>query len=211
MNVTDAVLTRQSIRAFKPNPVPPDILKKIVGTALRSPSSGNSQPCEYAIVSGAKLDEIKAAILAAATQMPITDIPIAMNYPEPWRTRYAGLMHGVQEILGITREDKQKRAEWNIWGMQMWGAPACIYVIIDKDLYNASEVPNSLNIFDCGLVSQTIMLLAVEHGLGTIPAIMPVLYPDILRKALGLPANKLFVVGLPIGYPDWDQDRKSVV
>jgi nitroreductase len=205
MNVTDAVNKRQSIRAFKPDPVPPDVLKQIVGTALRAPSSGNSQPCEYAVVSGTRLEEIKSAILAAATtQIPATDIPIAMNYPEPWRTRYAGLMWGVQEKLGIKREDKQKRADWNLWGMKMWGAPACIFVIIDKDLYNASEVPNSLNIFDCGLVSQTIMLLAVEHGLGTIPAIMPVLYPDILRKALDLPANKLFVVGLPIGYPDWD-------
>jgi nitroreductase len=210
MNVTDAVNKRQSIRAFKPDPVPAEVLRQIVGTALRAPSSGNSQPCEYAVVSGARLEAIKSAILAAATtQIPATDIPIAMNYPEPWRTRYSGLMWGVQEKLGIKREDKQKRAEWNLWGMQMWGAPSCIFIMIDKDLYNASEVPNSLNIFDCGLVSQTIMLLAVEYGLGTIPAIMPVLYPDILRKALDLPANKLFVVGLPIGYPDWEHPANN--
>jgi nitroreductase len=204
MNVTDAVLTRQSIRTFKPDPIPPDILKKIVETALRSPSSGNSQPCEYAVVSGSKLDEIKQAVVANLSQMPNPDIPSPMSYPEPWKSRYAGLMHGVQEMMGITREDKQKRADWNLWGMKMWGAPTCIYVYIDKNLYNAVELPNSLNIFDCGLVSQTIMLLAVEHGLGTIPALMTVFYPDILRRVLGLPANKLFVVGLPIGYPDWD-------
>jgi nitroreductase len=204
MNVSDAVTKRQSIRAFKPDPVPPDILRKIVETALRTPSSGNSQPCEYAVVSGAKLEEIRQAVLANLAQIPKMDIPISMSYPEPWGSRYGALMHGVQEKLGITREDKRKRADWNLWGMKMWGAPACIYVMIDKNLYNAGEVPNFLNLFDCGLVSQTIMLLAVENGLGTIPAIMPVLYPDILRKVLGLPANKLFVVGLPIGYPDWD-------
>jgi nitroreductase len=204
MNVSEAVVKRQSIRAFKPDPVPPDILKKILETALRTPSSGNSQPCEYAVVSGAKLEDVKAAVLAAATQMPKLDIPIPMNYPEPWRSRYGDMMHGVQEKLGITREDKQKRADWNLWGMKLWGAPSCIYVLIDKNFYNAGEIPNSLNIFDCGLVTQTVMLLAVEHGLGSLPAIVPVLYPDVLRRVLGLPDNKLFVVGIPVGYPNWD-------
>ncbi len=204
MNVSEVVVKRQSIRAFKPDPVPQDILKKILETALHAPSAGNSQPCEYAVVSGAKLVAVKAAVLTATSQMPKIDIPISMNYPEPWGSRYAIIMHGVQEKLGISREDKQKRADWNIWGMQLWGAPACIYIIIDKNFYNAGEVPNSLNIFDCGLVAQTIMLLATEQGLGTIPAIMPVLYPEILRQVLGLPANKLFVAGIPIGYPDWE-------
>ncbi len=204
MNVDEAVIKRQSIRAFKSDPVPQDILKKILETTLRAPSSGNSQPCEYAVVSGSKLEEVKTAVLAAAGQMPRLDISISMNYPEPWRSRYGDMMHGVQEKLGITREDKQKRADWNLWGMKLWGAPCCIYVLIDKNFYNASETPNSLNIFDCGLVTQTIMLLAVEHGLGSLPALVPVLYPDILRKVLGLPDNKLFVVGIPIGYPDWD-------
>ena len=204
MNVKEAVIKRQSIRAFKPNPVPQGILEEIIETALRAPSAGNSQPCEYAIVSGAKLDDVKAATLAAATEMPRMDIPLSVNYPEPWRSRYSAMMHGVQEKLGITREDKQKRADWNLWGMKLWGAPTCIYVLIDKNLYNAGEVPNLLNIFDCGLVTQTIMLLAVEHGLGSLPAILPVLYPDALRKVLGLPDNKLFVIGIPIGYPDWD-------
>jgi len=46
------------------------------------------------------------------------------------------------------------------------------------------------------------MLLATEHGLGTIPAIQPVLYADILRKLLGLPESKLMVMGIPIGYED---------
>jgi nitroreductase len=53
------------------------------------------------------------------------------------------------------------------------------------------------------------MLLATEQGLGTIPALMPVLYPDVLRKALGLPENKLFVIGIPIGYPDWNHPANS--
>ena len=204
MNVIEAVLKRQSIRAFKPDPVPPELLNKIMETALRVPSSGNSQPCEYAVVSGARLESIKSGILASLAQMPNPDIPAPMEYPEPWRSRYGALMRGVQQLLGITREEKQKRADWNLWGMKMWGAPACIFIYIDRDFFKAAEVPNFLNIFDCGMAAQTIMLLATGEGLGTIPAIMPVLYPDVLRRELSLPANKLFVLGIPVGYIDHD-------
>jgi len=58
------------------------------------------------------------------------------------------------------------------------------------------------NLFDCGLITQNILLLATAQGLGTIPAIIPVLYPDIQRRVLGLPASKLMVLGIPIGYTD---------
>ena len=48
------------------------------------------------------------------------------------------------------------------------------------------------------------MLLAGQYGLGTIPQIQAVDYPDILRKVLGIPDSKLIVLGIAIGYPDWE-------
>ena len=48
------------------------------------------------------------------------------------------------------------------------------------------------------------MLLAVNFGLGTLPAIQLVKYPDVLKKVLGIPDSKLMVLGIAIGYPDWD-------
>ncbi|MHB8085965.1 MAG: nitroreductase [Dehalococcoidia bacterium] len=205
MNVNEAVNTRRSIRAFKPDPVPPEILRRVVETALRAPSAGNSQPCEFVVVGGAKLQEIKEAVSSATLDMIKFDIPVSLQYPEPWSSRYGANVKGLQQQLGLTREDKQGRADWNSWGMKLWGAPSCIYLTIDKAFYRASDILNSLNVFDCGMSALTIMLLATEEGLGTIPAIMPVLYPDILRRLLGLPENKLFVLGIPIGYPDPDQ------
>jgi nitroreductase len=202
MNVLEAINKRHSTRAFKTDPVPQDLLKKIVEGALRSPSASNSQPWEFAVVSGAKLEEIKKSCLENATSMPTLDISISMQYPEPWAARRAAVMTGVLEKLGIAREDKQKRIEWGMWGFKLWGAPTCIYVMIERDFYTANNGLNHWNIFDCGLVAQNIMLLATEHGLGTIPAIQPVLYPNILRKVLGLPDSKLMVMGIPIGYTD---------
>jgi nitroreductase len=48
------------------------------------------------------------------------------------------------------------------------------------------------------------MLLAVKHGLGTIPEIQAVAYPDVLRKILNIPDSKLIVLGIALGYPDQD-------
>jgi nitroreductase len=202
MEVIEAINKRHSVRSFKPDPVPPQILKKIIEGALRSPSASNSQPWEFAVVSGAKLEEIKKAYIENAANMPVLDITIALQYPEPWSARRSAVMAGVLEKLGIGREEKQKRIEWGLYGSRLWGAPSCIYIMIDRDFYYANNAVNHWNIFDCGLVAQDVMLLATEQGLGTIPAIQPVLYPDILRKILNLPPGKLMVMGIPIGYAD---------
>ena len=202
MDVLETINKRHSVRAFKPDPVPQDILKKIVEGALRAPSASNSQPWEFAIVSGGKLDEIKQGFLDNSTKLPNLDVPISLQYPEPWKSRRSAVMAGVLEELGVAREDKQKRMEWQMFGFKLWGAPSCIYIMIDSEFHHADNGTNIWNIFDCGLVAQNIMLLATVHGLGTIPALMPVLYPDVLRSALGLPPSKLMVMGIPIGYED---------
>jgi len=202
MDVLDAINKRHSVRAFKPDPVPQDILKKIIEGALRSPSASNSQPWEFAIVSGARLEEIKQAYIDNSTKMPNLDVPIPFQYPEPWISRRAAVMAGVLKKLGVAREDRQKRMELNQLGFRLWGAPSCIYVMIDSAFHHADNGTNMWNVFDCGLITQNILLLATEHGLGTIPAIIPVLYPDIQRSILGLPASKLMVLGIPIGYRD---------
>ena len=44
MNVGEAVERRISVRAFKPDPVPGALLRKILQQAGRAPSGGNVQP-----------------------------------------------------------------------------------------------------------------------------------------------------------------------
>jgi hypothetical protein len=48
------------------------------------------------------------------------------------------------------------------------------------------------------------MLLALEYGLGTVSQAQSVVYPNILRRVLNLPGSKLIVLGIAIGYPDWN-------
>jgi nitroreductase len=53
------------------------------------------------------------------------------------------------------------------------------------------------------------MLLATNYGLGTIAQAQAVTYPDIIRKVLKIPEDKLLALGIAIGYPDMEKTRNK--
>ena len=52
MDVVQAINERFAVRAYKPDPVPLDLMKKILQQALRAPSWANTQPWEFAVATG---------------------------------------------------------------------------------------------------------------------------------------------------------------
>jgi nitroreductase len=205
MDVVEAISSRKSIRAYRPDPVPREVLSEIMELSLRAPSWGNTQPWQFAIVTGKKLAEIRRAFTEQAEDAGNTDIPMPPGFPEPYITRYRALGRKVFVLKGIGREDKDKRKLWLLQGLRLFEAPCAIYIYIDRSLYEQSEGLNVWPLFDCGLVAENIMLLAASHGLGTIAQIQAVMYPDVLRRVVGIPDSKLIVLGIAIGYPDWEE------
>jgi nitroreductase len=204
MDITTAIKERKSVRAFKPDPVPQSILKEIMELALRAPSWANTQPWEFVIAAGAKLEEIKQGFVASLDEESKLDIARPWNFPEPYASRIGKLMGTEQKIKGVEREDREGRGWWRQQGLKNYGAPAVIYILIDRAFYFQEEI-NAWLLFDCGLVAENIMLLATARGLATVAQAQAVQYPDILRQTLGVPESKLFVIGIAIGYPD-DKD-----
>jgi nitroreductase len=204
MEIVEAIQQRKSIRAFKSSPVPQEILKEIMELALRAPSWGNTQPWEFAIVGGKKLEEIRQAFVEKAGEEHNPEIPHPRKFPEPYDTRRRVLGRKVLELKGIRREDKEKRKWWLLQGLRLFEAPCVIYIYIDRSFYQQSDGLNIWPVFDCALVAENIMLLATNYGLGTIAQIQTVVYPDVLREVLGIPDSKLIVLGISVGYPDWD-------
>jgi len=205
MDIVEAIQQRKSTRAFKSDLVPQEILKEIMELALRAPSWGNTQPWEFAIATGKKLEEIRQAFIekAAAAAQDNPDIPRPREFPQPYDTRYRVVGRKVLELKGISREDKEKRRWWILQGLRLFEAPCAIYICIDRSFYLQGGGLNVWPMFDCGLVAENVMLLATRYGLGTIPQIQAVVYPDVLRKVLGIPDSKLIVLGIAVGYPDW--------
>lgn len=60
------------------------------------------------------------------------------------------------------------------------------------------------SMLDLGSVSQSIMLAAQEFGLATAPAVMLILYPELIHKTLHIPEDEAVVLGIAMGYADLD-------
>ena len=198
MDVAETIKARKSVRAFKPTPVSRDIIKGIVEQALRAPSWGNTQPWEFAVVTGKKLAKIQEGFLERGDQEPNPDIARPYDFPEPYMSRVMALPFRRQMP---SKEDMDRR---RIQNFQHYGAPAVIYLLVGRSFFYQPKGINVWSLYDCGSVVQNIMLLATFHGLGTIAQAQAVVYPDIIRKVLGTPQSKLIALGIAIGYPDWD-------
>ena len=204
MDICEVISERNSIRAFKSDAVPRQTLKEIMGLALRAPSWANTQPWEFAIVCGRKLDEIRQAFIEKAEEQLNPDLAAPREFPEPFNTRRRAIGIKLFEIMGIKREDREKRRWWQLQGQKLFDAPSVIYIYTERSFYSQGDSINVWSIFDCGLIAENIMLLATKYELGTIPQIQAVAYPDVLRKILEIPDSKLIVLGIAIGYPNWD-------
>jgi nitroreductase len=200
MDIIEAIKARRSIRAYKTDPVPRKVLEEILIIATHAPSSVNSQPWEFVIVTGDKLNELKEKNLAARDSgerpeyvlYPGTGLPdlIALNSERSNR-----ITARILEAMGV-HDDKEARINWARRGLRLFDAPAMIYILMDKKYMPASY-------FDIGMVAHSICVTALNYGIGTIISAQSVMYPRMIRNVLGIPDNKNPVIGIPIGYPDW--------
>ncbi len=52
MDFGDVVRRRRMVRAFRPDPIPSDVLDRVVGAALRAPAAGNSDGTDLVVLEG---------------------------------------------------------------------------------------------------------------------------------------------------------------
>ncbi|HEY95923.1 MAG TPA: hypothetical protein G4O15_13415 [Dehalococcoidia bacterium] len=208
MELKDAINTRKTTRGFTDKPVPKEILEEIVKQALRAPSWGNTQPWEFVIAGGDVFTEIKQAYLDKAEETPSPDLPFPQQFPEFIRER---LPYARRQQPPDNRDPKEVLKERQVMGSRMYEAPAVIYILTDREMYEQDgRSKDTYAIFDCGLIAQTIMLLAVEYGLGTVAAAQSVRCPEVLREKLEIPDSKVIVLGILIGYPDTENPQYKI-
>ena len=51
---------RRSVRGYRPNPIPHPVMDEIIDVATRAPSSMNTQPWHFHVISGEALERIRA-------------------------------------------------------------------------------------------------------------------------------------------------------
>ncbi len=199
--VTDAVNTRRSIRAFKPDCVSMDTVKSILHTAGRAPSGTNIQPWKVYVTQGEIKDRLcNAACEAFDAQTPEHQIEVPY-YPEKWFEPYLARRRKIgwdlYGLLGIEKGQREKTHAQHRRNYLFFDAPVGLIFTLHRDLAVGSWL-------DYGLFLQSIMLLAREQGLHTCPQAAWNDYHSIIRSQLNIDNSEVIVCGMAMGYADPD-------
>jgi len=201
MDVIEAVKKRKSIRGYKPDPVPRQVLEQILESASRAPSAMNTQPWEFTMLTGEVLKTVRRSNVELLNSgVPPNPEHVVTSWPKEsiYRQRQVDLAKQLFQFMDIPREDKEKRAKWLERGFRYFDAPVAIIVSTDRCLSESGPL------LDIGAVIQTICLTALNFGLGTCIEDQGTMYPEVLRKYGQIPESKRIIAAVAIGYPDWD-------
>lgn len=189
---------RHTCRQFRPDPVPDDVVERLLATAQRTPSWCNTQPWRVDVVSGAATARFREALAAHVMSQPQKpDFPFPPTYAGAYRDRRRECGHQLYDSVGIAKDDTTRRLEQTLRNFEFFDAPHVAIVTTEADLgvYGA---------IDCGLWLQTFLLGAQALGLAAAPQAALAAYPSLVREHLGLPDHRLVVFGVSFGYADLD-------
>ena len=197
MDVAEAVRRRMSVRAFKPDPVPGDLVRALLEAAALAPSGGNLQPWRVYALAGASLAEFKALVAASPMEAPEYEV-YPPNLWDPLRTRRYVCGEDLYASIGIGRDDRPGRFRQLAKNTEFFGAPVGLFFCLDRKVG-----PPQWS--DVGMYMQTFMLLAVEQGLATCAQEFWARYPKTVAKFIGLPDDHMLFSGMALGYADASQ------
>jgi nitroreductase len=197
MDVAEAVRRRMSVRAFKPDPVPGDLVRALLEAAALAPSGGNLQPWRVYALAGASLAEFKALVAASPMEAPEYEV-YPPNLWDPLRTRRYVCGEDLYASIGIGRDDRPGRFRQLAKNTEFFGAPVGLFFCLDRKVG-----PPQWS--DVGMYMQTFMLLAVEQGLATCAQEFWARYPKTVAKFIGLPDDHMLFSGMALGYADESQ------
>jgi nitroreductase len=191
------VRERKSVRAFRPDPVPRELIEHLLELCGQSASNCNTQPWRVEIVSGETKAALSAALWADAQHMQTSaDIPyLREHYPEDFVRRQIDHTQCQYDTYGISREDMAGRMGILQRNMNFFGAPHTAMLLMPA-------FGNEREAADLGLFAQTFMLALTAHGLASVPQTAVGLFAGPIRRVLGYPDDHQLLFALSFGYED---------
>lgn len=173
VDLFEALHTNRAIRRFKPDPVPDDLIAKVLDAAIRAPSGGNSQPWSFVVVKDASLRR-----------------QVAEHYRRAWNEVYG------QPERAATMDSRVYRSAAHM-AEHLAEAPVfilpCIAVPSGRSSFGAGS-----SIYPA---VQNLMLAARGLGLGTVLTSLHKRYEAQVKALLGIPEGVETAALVPLGYP----------
>jgi nitroreductase len=214
MDVSTALAQRRSIRDFKPDPIPAELLSEVLAAARWAPSWSNTQPYRLGLASGALRDRLSTQLCALydegmalqraapwtklaallSGKVPRGDYAVPRDYPEDLQPARRSTGFGLYGVLGIARRlvlarEKQLRKNY-----EFFGAPTVVFLFAHQGLGHYATL-------DAGIWLQSFMLAAQERGLGTCAQGALAVWPAPVRAAFEVPAQYKLLCGCSVGFP----------
>lgn len=193
------VSERRSVRGYKPDPVPKEVIDEIVSIAKRAPSSMNTQPWHFHAITGDPLERIREGNTERMLAGAAVDREIKMGhgYEGVHRDRQVEIAIQLFEAMGIERNDKERRQDWVMRGFRQFDAPVSIVVTIDKSLED-----DTVSHFDLGAVTYGLVLAAWTKGLGSVINGQGIMQSSVVREFANIPEDEVIMTCVAMGYPD---------
>jgi nitroreductase len=204
----DVVLGRRSVRGYKRDPVPKAVIREVIEMAMRAPSSLNTQPWNFYVVTGAPLDRIRAG----NTERNLAGVPSSREfrghgeYVGEHRERQIGIAKQLFAAMGIERHDKEGRQDWVLRGFRQFDAPVSIVVTYDRSIHGGDIAP-----FDCGAVTNALVNAAWSRGLGCVINSQGIMQSPVVREHAGIADDQVIMICVAMGYPDDSFPANAVV
>jgi len=177
MDVFEAMGTCRAIRQLKADPVPAELIDKLLWAATRAPSPGNSQGWDFVVVED---DEPKARIAAAVRQAMAARVA-AM--PRTDRTTRL-MLDGTARLIDT-----------------LDAAPVIIFVA-GGVIYPPGAPREEFTWSALYPAAQNILVAARALGLGTTFTTLHRVAEPTIREVLAIPAEIRIAATIPVGWPD---------
>jgi nitroreductase len=204
----EVVLGRRSIRGYLDKPVPRALIEDILALAIRSPSSMNTQPWHFHVITGEPL----ARIRKGNTDNILAGVPDSREFRRGeafagvHRERQVEVAKQLFGAMGIARDDAPARQDWVLRGFRQFDAPVCIIITYDRVLDGSDDTP-----FDCGAVATALVNAAWSRGLGAVINSQGIMQSPVVREHARIPDDQVIMKAIALGWPDESFPANAVV
>ena len=208
MQFDEVISQRRSIRGYLNKPVSRELIREVLQLAMRAPTSYNTQPWNFYVVTGDVLDRIRAGNMERnlAGVPDSREFRTGPDYAGPHRERQIGVAKQLFSAMGIERDNQQKRQDWVLRGFRQFDAPVSIVITYDRSIHGSDVAP-----FDCGGVVNAIVNVAWSRGLGCVINSQGIMQSPVVRAEAGIAPDQVIQTCIAMGWPDESFPANAVV